>query len=390
MVWPPQGMVGFGLETPSTFVRGAPGQSVADSLAALQQRLAVNGALTASGAMPGTSLMPSALAAQAGRMGAGSIGGGGATMADLAAQMGGPRALAAGAPVAEGLAGAAGAAGGAAGAEGLLGGLSLGEMAATAAPPLIGGQLTGQLAQQLLGGNAGKIAGGALRGAGVGGAIGTALFPGLGSLSGAAIGALIGGTGLGAKIPLIGSLFGGASAPSTPSAGDQNAAMRVTIRKLASQLSPSNEAQVRATMKATRSLPREQQTPILTSLISQLPAQIGQDANTAASLKDQLAIQLAMGKAMAGLGEGAISQGDAFAQSLRAQIPNVSPAVQPILENMALQQSQFPRQMSTAWQGAAMAGPIQAAFQKQLSQLAQLTQQQSAQGSSSFASALGG
>lgn len=106
--------------------------------------------------------------------------------------------------------------------------------------------------------------------------------------------------------------------------------------------------------------------------------------------KRALQVQMEMTNMMNQMGQQGVNQGDAMAQSIRAQIPNVAPQLAPILEQDASARAAYGRQAQQAYTGAANAAPVVAQMQAQLAQLAQLQQQAQSSGSQSFSQLLAG
>lgn len=131
------------------------------------------------------------------------------------------------------------------------------------------------------------------------------------------------------------------------------------------------------------SIPLGQKATVLKQLIGQM-----RDAKTnkhAASkvpeaTKAQLKVQQQMADAMAKIGEGVVTNGDAAAATIRASIPGADPRMAAMMENDAMTRSQRAREIVAAQTGATYMQPQIDRMDAQLAQLIQLRQQLSQQG----------
>lgn len=115
----------------------------------------------------------------------------------------------------------------------------------------------------------------------------------------------------------------------------------------------------------------------------------GQANDKQQNTRDALRVQLELAQMMHQFGQEGVQQGDAMAQSIRSQIPNVAPEMRPMLEMDAAARAAYGRQAQGAYTAAANAQPMVDQMNAQLAQLAQLQQQVNASGGSqTFASLL--
>lgn len=253
----------------------------------------------------------------------------------------------------------------------------------------LGGQLAGGVAEQA--GLPSEVSS-ALAGAGAGAGIGSMVpLPGA-TLVGAAIGGGLGlandALGLGLEdVPIIGGLFGGGDKKPEQQTIEGEAfngkKVRATIGKLSRQVSSATRAEINATLKAMKGLPKAQRQQMLQQMLIGLPAQVGAEAQQRHQLKQTMANQVAAGALMAQLTGNPAQLGAAQGDVLSNLAQQMPADVRPLFQYSAANARMGGQQMQNAFVGSTMAKPTLDAFQQQLSQLAQLQQQQFASQSSS-------
>lgn len=141
---------------------------------------------------------------------------------------------------------------------------------------------------------------------------------------------------------------------------------RKSIRSLASQLDPVNQAQSLATIGLSRQLPLAQRQQLLAKTLGGLPQLVVQNAGDQALLRSQQQQQQYGMQYLQTHLQSLIDDGKAQAQFTRNLIPSVAPQLQPLMEMRAQQQESYGKQLADAYLQQFQAQPLIEQYQRQL------------------------